>query len=129
MRTTLILLVSLFTLPALAGDTKAKAPATAPAAKPAAAEAKGPKRIEMQVTADGFAPASIPLKKGEPVKLVVTRVSDETCATDLLIEGTSIKVALPMNKAVEIDYTPKASGKVKFGCAMGMMVSGILLVE
>ncbi len=127
MRTTLILLVSLFTLPALAGDTKAKAPQAAPAAKPA--EAKGPKRIEMQVTADGFAPASIPLKKGEPVKLVVTRVSDETCATDLLIEGTNIKVALPMNKAVEVDYTPKASGKVKFGCAMGMMVSGILLVE
>jgi plastocyanin domain-containing protein len=127
MRTTLILLVAL-ALPALAADPKAKAPATPPA-KAAAPEAKGPKRVELQVTADGFQPSSIPLKKGEPVKLVVTRVSDETCATDLLIEGTKNKVALPMNKAVEVDYTPTTSGKIKFGCAMGMMVSGVLLVE
>jgi len=38
-------------------------------------------------------------------------------------------VPLPLNKAVEVAWTPTKAGKVKFGCAMDMMVSGVLLVE
>ena len=93
--------------------------------KPAA----GPRTIALEVTGDGFVPANVNVKAGEAVKLVVTRKTDETCATELLIEGTDIKQELPLNKPVEIAWTPTKPGKVKFGCAMDMMVSGMLIVE
>jgi len=93
-------------------------------AKPASA-----RTIELKVTEDGFQPGNLTLKKDEPVKLVVTRITDATCATELLIADTEIKAELPLNKAVEIAYTPTKAGQVKFGCAMDMMVGGVLLVE
>jgi plastocyanin domain-containing protein len=105
-------------------------PAAAPSAAPVATAGAGEARsIALKVTSDGFMPDSIPLKANQPVKFVVTRTTDETCATDLLIDGTDVKVALPLNTPVEIAWTPTKAGKVKFGCAMDMMVSGVLLVE
>ncbi|MER2559751.1 MAG: cupredoxin domain-containing protein [Myxococcaceae bacterium] len=85
--------------------------------------------VELKVTEDGFVPGNVTLKKDEPVKFVVTRITDATCATELLISGTDIKADLPLNKPVEIAWTPTKAGQVKFGCAMDMMVSGMLLVE
>jgi plastocyanin domain-containing protein len=100
-----------------------------PAVSGVKAEGGPSRRISLEVTVEGFVPDSIPVKVGTPVTLVVTRTTDETCATDLLIEGTDLKVALPLNAPVEVSYTPPRAGQVKFGCAMGMMVSGVLLVE
>ncbi|MCA2980763.1 MAG: cupredoxin domain-containing protein [Myxococcaceae bacterium] len=100
-------------------------PDTGAAPKPDAA----PRVVELKVTADGFQPGKVSLKQGEPVKFVVTRVSDETCATEMLIAGTDVKADLPLNKPVEIAWTPTKAGEVKFGCAMDMMVGGLLLVE
>lgn len=85
--------------------------------------------IDLAVTEDGYVPNLLAVKQGEPVRLVVTRKTDDTCATDLLIDGTDIKVKLPLNKPVTVNWTPAKSGKVKYGCAMNMMVSGLLLVE
>lgn len=105
-------------------DVKAVAPAPAPAAQPS-----GPRRIEMSVTVDGFVPGNVTLKANEPVTLVVTRKTDETCATEILIEGTDINVPLPLDQPVEVAWTPAKAGKVKFGCAMDKMIGGMLLVE
>jgi hypothetical protein len=102
--------------------------AAAPAAEDGGATAGG-KRITLEVTGDGFVPSNVTLKANEPVVLVVTRKTDETCATDLLVEGTDIKQRLPLNTAVEIAWTPTKAGKVKFGCAMDMMIGGVLVVE
>jgi len=88
-----------------------------------------PATISISVTEKGFEPSRISLKKGVPVKLMVTRTTEATCATELLIEGTDINTALPMNKPTAIDFTPSKSGEIKYGCAMGMMVSGVLMVE
>ncbi len=103
-----------------------EAPKAVEAPKPVAA---GTRSIEMKVTEDGFQPGNVTLKKGEPVKFIVTRVTDATCATELLIADTDIKAELPLNKPVEIAWTPTKAGQVKFGCAMDMMVGGMLLVE
>ena len=104
-------------------------PVAAPVVEAPKPVAPGARTIEMQVTEDGFQPGNVTLKKDEPVKFVVTRVTDATCATELLIADTDIKAELPLNKPVEIAWTPTKAGKVKFGCAMDMMVSGMLLVE
>jgi plastocyanin domain-containing protein len=126
MRTSLLALASTLavSLPSFAADPKPE-PTKAEPQK----AGKGPRELAIKVTEDGYVPEKLTVKKGEPVRLVVTRVTDATCATELLIEGTSIKTKLPLNKAVNIDWTPTKSGSVKYGCAMGMMVSGVLLVE
>lgn len=138
MRTTLIVLAVLVSAACKKDEVKPApppvAPVVAPVVAPTVAEvpkpvAAGARTIELKVTEDGFQPGAITLKKDEPVKFVVTRVTDATCATELLIADTDIKAELPLNKPVEIAWTPTKAGKVKFGCAMDMMVSGMLLVE
>ena len=134
MRTTFIILAVLAVTackkdeakPAVVAPPVVEAPKAVEAPKPVAA---GTRSIEMKVTEDGFQPGNVTLKKGEPVKFIVTRVTDATCATELLIADTDIKAELPLNKPVEIAWTPTKAGQVKFGCAMDMMVSGMLLVE
>ena len=113
------------TAPKLAPPAAAPpAPAAAPgAAAPAAA------KVALAVTAAGFEPERIPAKKGQPLTLAITRKTDKTCAREIVFQGQDGKTELPLNKTVEVTYTPKASGEIKFGCAMGMMVSGVLAVS
>ena len=105
---------------------KAAAPAK-PAA--AAAPAKAPRTVALKVTENGYEPSPLTLKKGEPVKLVITRTTDETCATELTMKDPALNVELPLNKPVELTFTPTKSGQLKYGCAMGQMISGVFLVE
>lgn len=120
----------------LAGTPGKKPAEKAPAAKeapkaeaPKAEAAKAPRVIELAVTERGFEPSPVNVKKGEPLKLVVTRKTDQTCATELIMPDQKIEKALPLNKPVEIAFTPEKSGQIKYGCAMGMMISGMILVE
>lgn len=96
---------------------------------PTAPTASGRQVIELTVTADGFVPADVKVRKDQPVTLHITRLTDQTCATEVLISGTDINVPLPLNQPVDIAYTPTKTGTVKYGCAMNMMVSGVLTVE
>ncbi len=110
-------------------SSTAKAPeAAAPAA--AAEKREGEVRVvELSVTEKGYEPSPITLKKGEPVKLVVTRKTDQTCATEVVMDGYGIDTELPLNKPVEIAFTPKESGQLLYGCRMGKMISGVFMVE
>jgi plastocyanin domain-containing protein len=124
---------------ATACKQQAPAPAAAPAPAPAAAQVAKPtppaaptgvqSRVEMWVTEKGFEPEKIPAKAGQPITLVITRKAERTCATEILFQGQEGKTELPLNKTVEVTYTPKASGKITFGCAMGMMIAGVLEVS
>jgi len=100
------------------------------AAKEAPKEAsKGGQTVQMKVTDKGFEPATVTVKKGEPVTLVITRTTDHTCATDIVIDDYGIKTALPLNKAVTVTFTPKKAGDLQYGCAMGKMIGGVLKVQ
>ncbi len=116
-------------------EVKPDASVTAPVAakpaetpKPVEAAATG-RVIDLQVTAEGFVPANLKVKANEALTLRITRKTDETCATEILIEGTDINVPLPLEKTVSVNWTPKKAGAVKYGCAMDKMVGGVLLVE
>ncbi|MCY1020693.1 cupredoxin domain-containing protein [Pyxidicoccus sp. MSG2] len=112
-------------------DTGAtKAEATAPSAPSAPEKREGGVRVvELTVTEKGYEPSPVNLKKGEPVKLVVTRKTDQTCATEVVMDGYDINTPLPLNQPVEIAFTPKESGKLVYGCAMGKMISGVFMVD
>jgi len=92
------------------------------------AAAPSARTIELAVTSKGFEPEKIEVKKGDPVHLVVTRKTDMTCATEIVIKDLGIKKELPLNKAVAIDFTPQKSGELRYVCGMDM-IGGTLLVQ
>jgi plastocyanin domain-containing protein len=94
------------------------------------AGAEGPvqNRVEMAVTDKGFVPQNLRVKKGEPVTLIITRKTDVTCATELVIDEHNINVKLPLNQPVTVSFTPLKSGELKYGCAMKKMIGGVIKV-
>ncbi|MCP3101062.1 cupredoxin domain-containing protein [Myxococcus sp. K15C18031901] len=109
-------------------DGGGKAPESAAPSVPEKREG-GVRVVELSVTEKGYEPSPVTLKKGEPVKLVVTRKTDQTCATEVVMDGYDINTPLPLNQPVEITFTPKESGKLVYGCAMGKMISGVFMVD
>lgn len=85
--------------------------------------------IDMKVTDKGFEPAAVTVRKGEPVTLIITRTTERTCATDIVIDEAGVKAKLPLNQAVNVTFTPNSSGELKYGCAMNKMVGGVLSVR
>ena len=97
-------------------------------ASPASSAKATEQRIAITVTSKGFEPASVHLKVGRPVKLVVTRKVERTCVTDIVISDFGIKQPLPLNKPVEVRFSPRKLGAIRYACAMDM-VAGSLIVE
>ena len=82
----------------------------------------------VRVADAGFEPSMITLRKGVPARLTFTRVSDKTCATEVVFPDYAIKHALPLNQGVAIEFTPQKAGDVAFACGMGML-KGMLMVK
>ncbi len=97
-------------------------------ALPFAAPSAPAQRIELKVTKDGFVPAEIRVKKGQPVELVVTRTTERTCATQIVIKDAGIARELPLDEPVTVALTPAKTGKLRYACAMDM-VAGVLVIE
>ncbi len=89
------------------------------------------RRIVMSVTSDGFTPNKVSVKRGEAVVLAVTRKTDKTCATEVIVHVTktkTIRKKLPLNKLVEIPVTFGKTGSLSYACGMGH-VRGIIQVQ
>lgn len=95
-----------------------------PDASLAAAKAR---MVEIVVTEKGFEPGRVKVAKGEPLKLVVTRKTDATCAKEIIVAGENVRADLPLNEAVTIEFTPKRTGEIRYSCGMNM-ITGVLEV-
>ena len=102
------------------------APVAPPSAPAPVKRAEVTSRVEVVVNDQGFVPSRIAAKAGQPLTLAITRKTERTCATDIMFAGQEGKTALPFGKTVEVVYTPKSSGAINFGCAMGMMIGGVI---
>jgi plastocyanin domain-containing protein len=111
-----------------ASGCQKSAGAAAPAAQADGAPT-GVRRVELKVTAAGYEPSPLTLRQGQPVELTVTRTSDETCATELVLDEHAINVKLPLNEPVKVAFTPAKAGELRYGCAMDKMVAGTFRVE
>jgi plastocyanin domain-containing protein len=87
----------------------------------------GVRVFEMQVTDEGFVPSRLKVQKGQKVRLLITRKTDRTCATEIVIKDYGINTPLPLNKTATVELTPKGSGEIKYACAMNM-IGGVLFV-
>lgn len=84
--------------------------------------------INLKVTEKGFEPSEIKVKPGTHLVLKVTRVTDDTCATEIQIKEKKIKQKLDKDREVTIDVGTLKKGDVKFACGMDM-VSGHIIAE
>lgn len=98
-------------------------------AKAAPLAAGGARRIELAVTDKGFEPSPVTVKAGEPLELLITRKTEKTCATEIIVKDYGIEQKLPLNEPVVVAFTPKAPGQIKYGCGMDQMIAGVLVVE
>ncbi len=92
------------------------------------AEAKAPQVIEISVTKEGFLPKEVKVKVGQPVKLLVTRKIDKTCAKQIVIKDYNINEPLPLDKTVTVAFTPSKAGPTRFACSMDM-IAGVIVAE
>ena len=90
--------------------------------------AAGRAAVAVEITEAGFVPARIEVEAGKPVTLAITRKTDGTCAKDVVVPGYVDKTELPLGKTVEVTFTPKERGSLKYGCSMGQMVAGVIVV-
>lgn len=92
------------------------------------AQAAAPRVIEMKVTTAGYVPAEITIDEDEAVDLKITRETNITCATEIVIPDLKINQPLPLNETVVVHLPKLAGGVHRFGCAMDLMISGNLKV-
>ncbi len=93
----------------------------------ASALAGSEQRVRLSVTKNGFEPAVVTVRAGQPVVLLVTRKTDRTCATELVLKAYDINEKLPLNKTVSIRFTPRQSGTLQYACGMDMYKGKIVV--
>ena len=86
----------------------------------AGCEERGPAPVQITVTKKGYEPWRVEARRGVPLTLVVTRTTDETCATELVLPEYGIDRKLPLNEPVTITFTPARTGTLRYACAMKM---------
>jgi plastocyanin domain-containing protein len=83
--------------------------------------AGGSPRFALAVTDSGFTPATITIPAGQPVTIVVTRKTDQTCAKEIVFPAQGIRKALPLNEEVEIALPASPKGETQYVCGMDML--------
>jgi plastocyanin domain-containing protein len=78
------------------------------------------------VTDRGFEPAETKVPKGRPVTLVVTRTTDQTCATEMVFAGLEKRHDLPLNQPVRITLPAGEGGTLNYACGMDMIKGSIV---
>ena len=68
----------------------------------------------------GYDPASLRLKRGVPAKVTFLRITDSTCAIEVVFAEYGIRRELPINQAVTVSFTPRKAGEFGFTCGMNM---------
>ena len=87
----------------------------------------GARRVDIQLTEKGFEPAEIAVKAGQPVTLVVTRKTDNTCAKEIVVASMNVRRELPLNRPVEVTFTPDRAGEVRYACGMDMIGGKVIV--
>jgi plastocyanin domain-containing protein len=102
--------------------------ALAAAALACGGEPKPGEPVKITVTNRGYEPWKVQAKKGVPLTLVITRTSEQSCATEIVLPEYGINQPLPLNEAVTVTFTPTRTGELKYACAMNMF-QGVIEVR
>lgn len=82
-------------------------------------------RIEIRIKAEGYEPASIRTKKGQPLVLVFFRADANNCGEEVVFPSLNIRHQLPVGQRIEVTVTP-TTDELRFTCGMGMYKGKII---
>ena len=86
-------------------------------------------RQEATITVKGgYAPDTVIVDAGRPVRLSFRRIETSTCSEQVLFPDFNRSATLPVGETVSIDLMPRAPGEYGFECGMGML-KGRLIVR
>ena len=84
--------------------------------------------IRMNVTYYGFEPNTFTLKKGVPVRWVITGMSLTSCNNRIIVPAYGLEFDVQPGEQV-IEFTPTETGEVKWSCWMGMIPGKFVVIE
>ncbi|MBI2338101.1 sulfite exporter TauE/SafE family protein [Candidatus Daviesbacteria bacterium] len=93
--------------------------ASASSADPNVTLENGVQVVRMVQNASGYSPNTFTIKKGVPVKWIVTSEDVNTCASSIISSALNIRASLNLGENV-FEFTPDEAGVLKFSCSMGM---------
>jgi membrane fusion protein, heavy metal efflux system len=83
--------------------------------------------VKIVVNDAAFQPARVEVGRNERLTLEFTRVSDKTCATEIVVPSQQIKKALPLNQPVAVEFRSTEPGEIGFSCGMAMLKGAVVV--
>lgn len=84
--------------------------------------------VRLTITDDGFQPATIVVKSGERIRLVLLRQSKDVCKDIFMLDEFFVWTRLPVGKQVTETFVTSRVGDYPFACSSGA-AAGTFRVE
>lgn len=84
---------------------------------------------KITVSASGYEPSSVSVKKGQPVKLAFYRADANNCGGEVVFAKQKITKKLPVGETVLVEFTPTEAGEIAFACGMNMLRGKVVVGE
>ncbi|MBX3292931.1 MAG: cupredoxin domain-containing protein [Acidobacteria bacterium] len=84
---------------------------------------------KITVSSNGYEPSSIPVVKGQPVKLAFYRADSENCGGEVVFAKQNIRKKLPVGETVLVEFTPTEAGEISFACGMDMLRGKLVVTQ
>jgi plastocyanin domain-containing protein len=80
----------------------------------------------------GFTPPSLTVASGGPGShgsVTFVRVTNQTCATEVVFPDLGLEKKLPLNQVVSVDVPTDTAKSLTFQCGMGMYKGAVVVTE
>ena len=88
----------------------------------------GVQEVRMTQASGGYSPNKFTIRKGVPVKWIITSKDIYTCAASIASQQLNIRKGLQLGENV-FEFTPKETGTIRFSCSMGMYTGSFTVVD
>lgn len=89
----------------------------------------GKQEVKITATNSGYKTETRTIKKGVPVKLMVTTKNVQSCARSFIIPSMNVNILLPVSGTETIEFTPSETGMLNFSCGMGMYTGAFEVIN
>lgn len=100
----------------------------APRAAAAARSGAGGVQEARIVVAGGYSPATIKVRRDQPIRLIFDRRETSSCSEEIVIPDFGVRRFLPAHQQTTVDLPASGPGVHDFMCGMSML-HGRLIVE
>jgi plastocyanin domain-containing protein len=128
-RAHLLVFPLLIAAPLFANAVGCKSASEKQESKPPTAVTAASDTVKVTVNNEGFVPGAIRAKQSQPLTLVFTRTSDQTCATQVAFPELNVTKDLPLNTPVSVQVPTDKARTLTFQCGMGMYKSSVVISE